>query len=83
MVAIDLNLEGDGIWPDLRGKHVIHLTDGSTIGIAALPGGMRSGRPSVAIRIDLDGQRVVFVETSLRLFLAAADALRARYGQEL
>jgi hypothetical protein len=84
MVVMKINLSGDGAWPDLadkleRGK-VIHLGEGSALGVSALAGGMQSGAPSVMIRFDLPDGRTVLAEMSLRLFLAAADALRARYG---
>lgn len=84
MIALDIKLGGDGAWPELAEKDarglLIHLAEGSTLGVAALAGGMSSGRPSVAFKFDLPDGRVVLAETSLRLFLAAADALRARYG---
>ncbi len=82
--AIDIKLSGDGAWPDLAEKaaegRLVHLGDGTVIGISALAGGMSSGGVSVAVRVDLPDGTVVVAETSLRLFLAAADALRARYG---
>lgn len=70
--------DGDGAWPDLVGKKVHHVT--TTIGVAGLPGGMESGKPSVSLRLELDDGSTVLAETSLVIFLAAADALRARYG---
>lgn len=83
MNAIRLSLEGDGAWPDLVSKELIHLgNDAPPIRIAALRGGMNSGNTSVAIVIEIGANKVVLVETSLRLFLAAADALRAKYGSE-
>jgi len=78
---IDLRLDGDAAYPDLPTREVIHLRE-TTIGVTALAGGMASGRTSVALRLDLPDGRVVLAETSLRLLLAAADALRARYGAE-
>jgi hypothetical protein len=82
MPSIALNLVGDGdadgVWPDLADKTVHHVT--SPIGIGALRGGMQSGAPSVAMRLELDDGSVVLAETSLVLFLSAADALRARFG---
>jgi hypothetical protein len=84
-LAIDLHLEGDGVWPDLAEKQargqLVHLANDSVLGITALSGGMASGRTSVGIRIDLPDGRVVFAETSLRLFLNAAEALRVRYEE--
>ncbi len=76
MNGIVIKLQGDGAWPDLKGKvgtdQVIHL--------AALSAGMTSGRPSIMLRFDLPDGRTVLAETSLRLLLTAAEAFRARYG---
>lgn len=84
MAILKLNLEGDGAYPDLAGRlhEVIHLADNDPLGITGLAGGMTSGRASVMLRFDLPDGRVVLAETSLRLFLMAADALRARYGDQ-
>jgi len=65
-------------WPDLAAKDVIHTKD--PIGVTVLKGGMESGKPSVAFRIDLPDGTVILAETSLALFLTAADAFKARYG---
>lgn len=71
-------------WPDLYGKtdRVTWLNDDDDppIQIGALEGGMVSGRPSVAIRIDLPDGRIVVAETSLRLFQVANAALLGRFG---
>jgi hypothetical protein len=79
---IHVILDGDYCWPDLRQKEkVYHLASGAPpIQVAALEAGMTSGRPSVSIRLDLDQDTVVVAETSLRMFLAVAEALKARYG---
>jgi hypothetical protein len=69
----------DGAWPELRGKTIIHLPN-ATIWVNGLEAGMESGDPSVAIRIDLPDGTSVITETSLRLFLTAADALKAKLG---
>lgn len=84
MPAMVLKLDGDEAWPDLREKlstdDLIHLgADAPAIQVAALEGGMASGKPSIAIRLDLPDGRVVVAETSLELFLAAASALRTRF----
>lgn len=67
-------------WPELAepGAKVVftHLP----IGVTGLAGGMESGKPSVALRVDLEDGTAVVAETSLALFLTAADALKARYG---
>lgn len=83
MIAMTINLEGDGAWEDLaqRPDDVIHLSnDAPPIQVAGLAGGMQSGKPSVAIRIDLPDGKVVVAETSLALFLGAASALHTRFG---
>ncbi len=85
MIGMRLELKGDGCWPDLEGKidtpQVIHLgNDAPPIGVSALEGGLQSGGVSVCLRIDLPDGRIVLAETSLKLFLLAADALRARFG---
>ena len=84
MNSLKLTLDGDNAWPDLRGKvgtdKVIHLSNGADIQLAALAGGMTSGRPSVMFRFELPDGRTVLAETSMRLFLASARAFAARYG---
>lgn len=77
---IHLRLEGDGAFSDLQDKldQVVHLTEPFTI--AALEGGMISGRPSIAIRIDLPDGKVVIQETSILAFLAAADTIKAKFA---
>ena len=75
-------LEGDGCWPDLVGKeahtHRVHGFD-----VAALKGGMKSGKPSVAIRIDTPQGDTIIAETSMQLFISAARAFEARFEEEM
>jgi hypothetical protein len=71
---------GDNQWPELQSKELIQVGEGADIGVGALDAGMTSGLPSVALFIPLPDGRVVFAETSLRLFLTAADLLLARFG---
>lgn len=59
---------------------LIHMADGAKIEVGALDRGMESGKPSAAFCFGLPDGRVVLCETSLALFLTAADALKARYG---
>ncbi len=80
MIAMNIILDGDNAWPDLRDKDVIHLANGAPpIQVAILNAGMRSGRPSVAIRIDLPDGRVVVAETTARLFAMAGRAIQVKY----
>lgn len=80
MISMNIILDGDRAWPDLNSKEVIHLGQGAPpISVAVLEMGLASGRPSVAIRIDLPDGRVVVAETTARLFCGAANAIMARY----
>ena len=84
MPHIELRLQGDGSVPEMleaarNGR--IHETDSFII--TALPHGMKSGLTSIGICIELPDKSWVFAQSSLRLFLSAADAIRAKYGDEL
>ncbi len=81
MLSLDIHLDGDGCWPDLKDKEVITSENiANPLQITGLAGGMASGKPSVTLRIDLADGRVVLAQTSLALLLTAADGLKARYG---
>ena len=71
---------GDGRWTDLDPERTTWLRDAGQLTVAGLSKGLQSGLPSVAIRIDLPDGSVVVAETTLRLFLTAADALKAVHG---
>jgi hypothetical protein len=75
IIRIILDGEGMGTGRDM-GK-AIPL---NTMVIAGLPGGMVSGKPSIMFVFDLPDGRWVFAETSLALFLNAADGFVAYYG---
>jgi len=77
MVRLTIIPDGDGAWPDLKDRRFEH---GEWVAVAALKGGMSGGSPSVAVRIELKDGTIVFAETSLKLFLTAADVLKARHG---
>ena len=80
MIPLIIKLNGDGCWPDLKDQEIIHLDNASPpIQVAILDGGLTSGRPSVALRIDLPDGKYVIAETSARLFCAAAKAIIAKY----
>jgi len=80
MIGLSVILNGDNAWPDLKDKPIIHLgSGGPMIQVAVLEGGMASGLPSVAIRLDLPDGQVVIAETSARLFCTAAKAIMAKY----
>lgn len=75
MPALTIKLDGDRCWPDLEGREIIEI---DRIEVALLPGGMESGKASVAIRIDLPDGRTVIAQISQELFDAAARAFRGR-----
>lgn len=80
MIAIDLNLNGEQVWPELAERtDVIEVTDGM-LGLAVLPHGMSSGEAAIVLRIDLPSGHVVITQTSWRLLSTAAKAIAAQYG---
>lgn len=79
MPALTIKLDGDQCWPDLAEKRDAgQLIQTETLEVALLPGGMASGKASVAIRIELPDGRTVIAQTSQELFDAAARAFRGR-----
>ena len=84
MTMIHIILEGDGAFADLQGKEdqVIHLAD-KPFTVAALDQGTASGMPSVVIRLDLPDGRVVLQQTTARLWVTVARALRGKWPGEL
>lgn len=79
--VIDLKIEGDNAWEDLRQSGVVYC--GTRIGMAALEGGMRSGAPSIAIRLELPSGKVAVAESSLAALETTVRALVARYGSQV
>lgn len=78
MIAIGITLDlGTDPWVDLR---ALDAPLGTILRIGALPGGMQSGKASIAVDLVLDDGRHVLAQCSLDHFLAAAAAFRARYG---
>lgn len=78
MIPLSIILNGDNAWPDLGdGRKLHHIKSG--MAVALLDGGMSSGKPSVAIRIDLPDGSAVVAETSARLFCSAAKAFMAKH----
>lgn len=79
MPRLDINLNGDGMLRDIP-PHKLATTR-EPIKVGVLEGGMASGAPSVAIAMTLPHMGgTVLGETSLALFLSAALAMYARYG---
>lgn len=83
MLGLTVTLDSEGAWPDiekLKPRDFYHLANSAPpIQIAVMDRGLASGRPSVAIRIDLPDGRVVVAETTARLYCTAANAIMAKY----
>ena len=85
-IRLTLNLETHP-WTELldlrkEGKVITAMgSDAGELWIGVLPAGMRSGEPSVAIGLTLPDGSVIVTETSMKLFLASADAMRTMYGK--
>lgn len=74
MIPLEIIIDREPIWPDLK-----HFEEADKIAVAMLDGGMASGKPSIAIRLDMDDGRVIIAQTSARLFCTAARAFMAKH----
>lgn len=72
MIPLQVHLDGDGCWPDLKTREFLH---GVIEGAAYLENGTAEGNPTVSLRCVLDSGTIVVVETTLRLFLTASATL--------
>lgn len=84
MPIIKLILNGERAFSDLLDKeksNIIHRKAPFTV--ASLARGMKSGHPSLAIRIDLPEEKVLIQETSVAAWLAVARVLEGKYGRKL
>lgn len=80
MVAMSINLNGDNAWPDLKNNpNLINVPEATPIAVAVLDGGMASGRPSVAFRIDLPDGKIILFQTSARLYCSLAKTIEAKH----
>lgn len=81
MISLSIRPKVDetGGMPELEGRECVRL---ETLTVTSLAAGMGSGKPSVAFVFDLPDGRYVFAETSLALFLAAAQALKGAHHVE-
>lgn len=76
-IKTDLILDGDGAWPDM-----LNAREGTLEAVARLKGGMQSGEASVGFRIKMENGELIFVQTSVRMFLMLARGLRAKEEME-
>jgi hypothetical protein len=88
MPELKIFLDGDGCWPDLpqlaqTDRLIMCMgNQANPIQIAAIPGGMVSGKTSVSLRIDLPDGHTVLTETSLALLKTAVEAFVALHEPE-
>jgi len=75
-IIMDGTIERSG--PDFDPTKVEHIQ--TPIAVIGMPRGMASMQPSIMFRFTLNDGREVFAETSLALFVTAADGLRAYYN---
>lgn len=64
--------------PYAESGNLYHVPGGGIL--TGLPDGTARGRPTVALFITLPDGKAVLWETTLTLFLTAADALKAKFG---
>ena len=88
MADLKIILDGDKCWPDLEDrlktkdeKLINAMGEQTRLAVAALPGGMSSGKTSVTFRVDTPDGRTVLFETSLALLKMAVDAIVVRYRE--
>jgi hypothetical protein len=60
--------------------HIIYPGDYSAINIGGLSRGTSEGKPVVWILVDVPNGKPVLAQTTLSLFLTAADTLKAKWG---
>lgn len=75
--TLHIILDGDQCWPELVGRRV--LDAGNEVYLAALPGGMSSGKTSITLRLTLSDGTTVLAQTSLALLNTATAAFNERY----
>lgn len=77
MTPLQIILDEQKARESLSGKDV---QDGELNAVILMEKGMQSGKPSVYVRVNMPDGKVVLAQTSLALFLTAADGLKARAG---
>jgi hypothetical protein len=74
MLSLNVYLDGEGCWPDLKARGFI---TGQLVGIARLPKGTQAGKSSVTVRIETAEGQVILAETTLALLTNAVNAFNA------
>lgn len=79
MIGLDVQLVGDGCWPDLKEKGFI---EGKLTGVARMTGGTESGKSTFTVRVELPDGQVVLAETTMLLMKTAVKAMTVRDEME-
>jgi hypothetical protein len=83
LTGLDLQMDGDGCWPDLKDKREAgQLEAGTLAGVALLQNGTANGNHSVTFRIDMPDGSTVTAETTLSLLWMAANAFKTRAAMQ-
>lgn len=83
MPAMSVILQGDECWPELAEIKKVIVPNENSIQIAILEMGMKSGRPSLVLRVDGPDGVPILIETSARNFCAAARIILAKFPRLL
>lgn len=70
MPVLNVVINGENCWPELKDNFI----QGEWVGIARLPQGTASGRPTVVVRLELPDGRTVLAQTTLALLSQAVRA---------
>jgi hypothetical protein len=70
MPHLNIITNGDNCWPELKDNFI----PGELVGIARLPHGTASGKPTVIVRIELPDGQTVLAQTTQALLSAAIRA---------
>jgi len=81
MIGLRILLDGSGGFPEMQDAK-IHEPGPESMAITALPGGLQSGRTSIAFIVQLEDGSFVFAENTMANFIRAAVAFHARYEDE-
>lgn len=78
MATFEIICNGENCWDDLKGQDVVFLGEGAKpVEIAVIKDGLRH---RLHMRVNLPDGKAVVVETSLRLFIGAAQTLQRQVG---
>lgn len=73
-MGIDLQLNGEGCWPELRDN----FTEGQIVGIARLPNSTEAGASAVTMRIQMPDGSTVLAQITTKLLNMAMAGINTR-----